>query len=91
LGLGFPDYGDYPPAYTYEAPAYWYYCPSYGAYYPSVGSCPEAWVPVPASWRQPGAWPRSWLTAARSGCCNRPALSAVWRRWSGTTWSEAIA
>ena len=49
LGLGFPDYGDYPPAYTYEAPAYWYYCPSYGAYYPSVGSCPEAWVPVPAS------------------------------------------
>ena len=49
LGLGFPDYGYYPPAYTDEAPAYWYYCPSYGAYYPSVGSCPEAWVPVPAS------------------------------------------
>jgi hypothetical protein len=37
----------YPPA--YEAPAYWYYCPSYGAYYPNVVSCPEAWVPVPAS------------------------------------------
>ena len=39
----------YPPAYGYEAPAYWYYCPSYGAYYPNVVSCPEAWVPVPAS------------------------------------------
>jgi hypothetical protein len=32
-----------------EAPGYWYYCPSYGAYYPSVTSCPETWVPVPAS------------------------------------------
>jgi len=41
-------YPYYPPAYT-EAPAYWYYCPSYGAYYPSVTSCPETWVPVPAS------------------------------------------
>jgi hypothetical protein len=40
----FPYYGYYPPA-----PAYWYYCPSYGAYYPNVSSCPEAWVPVPAS------------------------------------------
>ena len=40
-----PYYGYYP----YDARAYWYYCPSYGAYYPSVGSCPEAWVPVPAS------------------------------------------
>ena len=39
----------YPPAYGNEAPAYWYYCPSYGAYYPNVVSCPEAWVPVPAS------------------------------------------
>ena len=51
----------YPPAYTYEAPAeppvyqqapaqnYWYYCPSYGAYYPSVQTCPDPWVPVPAS------------------------------------------
>ena len=42
-------YGYYPPAYGYAAPSYWYYCPSYRAYYPSVGSCPEAWVPVPAS------------------------------------------
>jgi hypothetical protein len=41
-----PYYG-YDP--EYEAPAYWYYCPSYGAYYPSVASCPDAWVPVPAS------------------------------------------
>jgi hypothetical protein len=38
------------PYYGYsETPGYWYYCPSYGAYYPSVTSCPEAWVPVPAS------------------------------------------
>jgi len=42
-----PYYGYYPPAYGDQA--YWYYCPSYGAYYPSVASCPEAWVPVPAS------------------------------------------
>jgi hypothetical protein len=46
-------FGPYPfsgyPAYGYEAPTYWYYCPSYGAYYPNVASCPEAWVPVPAS------------------------------------------
>ena len=41
----FPFYGYYP----YQAPAYWYYCPSAGAYYPNVQSCPEAWVPVPAS------------------------------------------
>jgi hypothetical protein len=34
---------------TYPAPTYWYYCPSYGAYYPYVTSCPESWVPVPAS------------------------------------------
>src|SRR5438093_4764928 len=48
----FPFYGYYPyypPAYGYQAPAYWYYCPSAGAYYPNVQSCPEAWVPVPAS------------------------------------------
>jgi hypothetical protein len=38
------------PYYGYDvAPGYWYYCPSYGAYYPSVASCPETWVPVPAS------------------------------------------
>ena len=42
-------YPYYPPAYGYQAPAYWYYCPSAGAYYPNVQSCPEAWVPVPAS------------------------------------------
>ena len=48
----FPLYGYYPyypPAYGYQAPAYWYYCPSAGTYYPNVQSCPEAWVPVPAS------------------------------------------
>ena len=47
-----PFYGYYPyylPTYGYQAPAYWYYCPSAGAYYPDVQSCPEAWVPVPAS------------------------------------------
>jgi len=50
FGFGvFPYYGYYSPDYGDQAPAYWYYCPSYGAYYPSVGSCPEAWVPVPAS------------------------------------------
>jgi hypothetical protein len=49
FGPVFPYYGYYPPAYGYPAPAYWYYCPSYGAYYPSVASCPETWVPVPAS------------------------------------------
>jgi hypothetical protein len=49
FGFGpYPYYGYY-PAYGYEAPTYWYYCPSYGAYYPNVASCPEAWVPVPAS------------------------------------------
>jgi hypothetical protein len=37
------------PYYGYPAPTYWYYCQSYGAYYPSVTSCPEGWVPVPAS------------------------------------------
>jgi len=39
----------YYPYYNYSAPPYWYYCPSYGTYYPYVESCPEAWVPVPAS------------------------------------------
>ena len=42
-GFVYPYYGYYPQIY------YWYYCPSYGAYYPYVASCPEAWVPVPAS------------------------------------------
>jgi hypothetical protein len=43
------------PYYFYSYPyydsaqVYWYYCPSYGAYYPYVSSCPEAWLPVPAS------------------------------------------
>src|SRR5262245_44838703 len=45
----YPFYGYYPPTYDYGAPAYWYYCPSYGAYYPDVVSCPDTWVPVPAS------------------------------------------
>jgi hypothetical protein len=55
FGFGGPVYpyygydGYYPPAYGYEAPAYWYYCPTYGAYYPNVASCPETWMPVPAS------------------------------------------
>lgn len=38
------------PAFLYAPPpVYWYYCPSYGAYYPYVPSCPEPWVPIPAS------------------------------------------
>ena len=53
FGGAIPYYGydpyDYPPAYAYPAPGYWYYCPSYGTYYPYVTSCPENWVPVPAS------------------------------------------
>src|SRR4030095_14440558 len=49
FGPVWPYYGYYPPIYGYPGPTYWYYCPSYGAYYPNVGSCPEAWVPVPAS------------------------------------------
>jgi hypothetical protein len=51
----FPYYGYY-PGYSYDpyygyyaAPGYWYYCPSSGAYYPDVPTCPESWVPVPAS------------------------------------------
>ena len=47
FGPVFPYYGYYPPAYGDQA--YWYYCQSYGAYYPNVTSCPEAWLPVPAS------------------------------------------
>lgn len=39
----------YYPVPTYTAPTYWYYCPSYGMYYPYATSCPESWVPVPAS------------------------------------------
>jgi len=49
FGPVYPYYGYHPPDYGYEAPTYWYYCASYGAYYPKVASCPEAWVPVPAS------------------------------------------
>jgi len=49
FGPVYPYYGYHPPDYGYEAPTYWYYCASYGAYYPNVASCPEAWVPVPAS------------------------------------------
>ena len=47
--LPYDGYYDYPPAYAYPTPGYWYYCPSYGTYYPYVTSCPENWVPVPAS------------------------------------------
>ena len=51
VGPVFPYYGyaPYYGYYPYDAGAYWYYCPSYGAYYPNVSSCPDAWVPVPAS------------------------------------------
>jgi hypothetical protein len=46
----FPYYYPYDaPAYGYGAPSYWYYCASYGEYYPNGESCPDAWVPVPAS------------------------------------------
>jgi hypothetical protein len=48
IGPVVPYYGYYPPANGYERPTYWY-CSSYGAYYPNVTSCPETWVPVPAS------------------------------------------
>ena len=45
-----PYYGAYPPpADGYAAPEYWYYCPSNGGYYPNVQSCPDPWVPEPAS------------------------------------------
>ena len=46
----FPYYGYYPYDYPLDgSQSYWYYCPSYGAYYPNVATCPENWVPVPAS------------------------------------------
>src|SRR5437879_1549867 len=45
----YPYYDYCPPAYPYDAPMYYWYCASYGAYYPSVASCPDSWVPVPAS------------------------------------------
>jgi len=40
-----------PFAYAYAPPPsnIWYYCASAGTYYPYVSSCPEAWVPVPAT------------------------------------------
>jgi hypothetical protein len=47
--FGDPYYGVYPPPDGYAAPEYWYYCPSYGDYYPNVQSCPDPWVPEPAS------------------------------------------
>jgi hypothetical protein len=37
-----------PPAYV-PSDGYWYYCQSAGAYYPVAPSCPEPWIPVPAS------------------------------------------
>ena len=52
IGGGYAYYGYYPyyaPDYRYSAPAYWYYCPSYDGYYPDVASCPEPWVPIPAT------------------------------------------
>ena len=51
IGPAYPYYYgyDYAPAYPYEPPTSWWYCSSYGAYYPDVTSCPDAWVPVPAS------------------------------------------
>jgi hypothetical protein len=48
FGFGGPVYPYY-GYYGYGTPAYWYYCPAYNAYYPNVASCPEAWIPVPAS------------------------------------------
>jgi hypothetical protein len=38
-----------PPEYVPGADGYWYYCQSAGAYYPTAPSCPEPWIPVPAS------------------------------------------
>lgn len=37
-----------PPVYV-QQPLYWYYCQSAQAYHPSVASCPEPWIPVPAT------------------------------------------
>ena len=39
----------YPYNYATAPPLYWYYCESYGVYYPYVRTCPESWIPVPAS------------------------------------------
>jgi hypothetical protein len=47
--FGYPYYGVYPSPDGYAGPGYWYYCPSYGDYYPNVPSCPDPWVPEPAS------------------------------------------
>jgi hypothetical protein len=49
FSFGDPYYEADPPADGYAAPESWYYCPSYGDYYPNVGSCPDPWVPEPAS------------------------------------------
>jgi len=49
-GFGWwPTYPYYVPSYVPAPSGYWYYCASAGSYYPYVASCPEAWVPVPAS------------------------------------------
>jgi hypothetical protein len=50
-GSAYPYLWDVPavPVYAPPPPSYWYYCPSAGAYYPYVSSCPEAWLPVPAT------------------------------------------
>jgi hypothetical protein len=50
-GSAYPYGWDAPAAAVYAPPpqSYWYYCPSAGAYYPYVSSCPEVWVPVPAT------------------------------------------
>jgi hypothetical protein len=37
-----------PPVYV-QQPLYWYYCQSAQAYHPYVASCPEPWIPVPAT------------------------------------------
>jgi hypothetical protein len=40
----------HPPAPVDPPPqAYWYWCQSAGVYYPYVASCPEGWLPVPAT------------------------------------------
>jgi hypothetical protein len=45
-----PSYVYPPPVYVAPPPSgYWYYCPSARTYYPYVTSCPDAWIPVPAS------------------------------------------
>lgn len=49
-GYVYPPVVEAPPVYTQPTTGgYWYYCQSAGAYYPTVPSCPEPWVPVPAS------------------------------------------